>query len=212
MGYFAFFTPPGQYYLQASEAGGFQSWRSPLIEVITQVVHRNIPLTQFGHGNAAHVMLTPSGLSQVKVNVSPGSMVEWRSASDAAGTTSQLASLNANPVGRLLTPLGPLINPLGFDSGTLIPGSIYQRQFITPGLFLYASKPSGSYWVSACFSSLPKTLKVFTNGESTFRSKFKWSMNRCIQPCDYDPPASPSKAPGQRASKLLPLLRHVLGK
>ncbi len=137
-GYFAFFTPPGQYYLQASATGGFQSWRSPLIEVITQVVHRNIPLTQFSQGSAAHVTLIPSGLSQAKVNVSPGGVVEWRSALDAAGTANQLAALNDNPVGRLLSTLDPLINPLGFDSGMLIPGSIYQRQFITPGLYTYS--------------------------------------------------------------------------
>ncbi len=43
-GYFAFFTPPGFYYLQVEGKAGYQSWRSPVIQVINEIVHVNVPL------------------------------------------------------------------------------------------------------------------------------------------------------------------------
>ena len=33
-GYFAFFTPPGFYYLQVDGKPGYQPWRSPVIQVV----------------------------------------------------------------------------------------------------------------------------------------------------------------------------------
>ena len=47
-GYFAFFTPPGFYYLDVQGKAGYQSWRSPVVQVITEIVHVNVPLTPVG--------------------------------------------------------------------------------------------------------------------------------------------------------------------
>ena len=44
-GYYAFYTPPGRYYVRVTGKGGFQSWRSPVITVKNELVHLNVPLT-----------------------------------------------------------------------------------------------------------------------------------------------------------------------
>jgi len=52
-GYFAFFTPPGFYYLQvegipatgSGQMPAYQSWRSPVVQVISEIVHVNVSYT-----------------------------------------------------------------------------------------------------------------------------------------------------------------------
>lgn len=56
-GYFAFFTPPGHYYLQVEGKPGYQPWRSPVIEVTTQIVHVNVPYTPWPTGDVSQVTL-----------------------------------------------------------------------------------------------------------------------------------------------------------
>ncbi len=138
-GYFAFFTPPGFYYLQAEGANGYQSWRSPVVHVINEIVHVNMPLTRWTTGAIAQVTLTPEGPGPSVVTIPANGSVEWISTLDATATAADLARLNANPV---LQPrsggaLDPLTSTLGFDGGLLLPGQVYRRQFIEPGIYIY---------------------------------------------------------------------------
>ncbi|HEX7596729.1 MAG TPA: hypothetical protein VF518_00850, partial [Polyangia bacterium] len=71
-GYFAFFTPPGKYYLQATGANGYRSWRSPLIEVIAQAVHANVPLTPWASSRVSSVTLSPDGPNRSTVVIPKG--------------------------------------------------------------------------------------------------------------------------------------------
>ncbi len=52
-GYFAFFTPPGFYYLEAEGVSGYQAWRSPVVEVVNEIVHVNVPLTSLAGAPAS---------------------------------------------------------------------------------------------------------------------------------------------------------------
>ena len=75
-GYFAFFTPPGYYYLQVEGPAGYQSWRSPVIQVVNEIVHVNVPLTPWTDEETAQVTLNPAGPNPATLNVSPGTTVE----------------------------------------------------------------------------------------------------------------------------------------
>jgi plastocyanin len=137
-GYFAFFTPPGKYYLQATNADGYQTWRSPVIEVIAEIVHANIPLTPAIADQVTQVTLTPDGPSPSSVKINPGETIEWVSTLGASPTLSDLAEKTANPVLRILSSLDPLINILGFDGGRLAPGETFKRQFTREGIYTYS--------------------------------------------------------------------------
>lgn len=84
-GYFAFFTPPGFYYLQVDGKEGYQPWRSPVVEVITEIIHVNVPLTPWSTGNT-QIMLSPEGTNPAIVTIAPGSSVEWRATLDISLT------------------------------------------------------------------------------------------------------------------------------
>jgi len=139
-GYFAFFTPPGYYYLQASAAGGYQAWRSPVVQVVNEIVHVNIPLTPGRDDAPAQVQLTASGTSPAIVRVPPGRGVQWLSTlADGAGAA-ELARWTENPAIRPRTEgaLDPLVNTAGFDAGRLAPGETYRRQFAAAGVYDYS--------------------------------------------------------------------------
>jgi hypothetical protein len=136
-GYFAFFTPPGSYYLQVEGIPGYQPWRSPVVQVITEIVHINVPYTPWPAGAASQVSLTPDGPSQATVQVGVGDSVEWVSTLPANTTLDELARYRENPVLRLLSDLDPLSNVLGWDGGELAPGSVYRRQFTRAGTYTY---------------------------------------------------------------------------
>ena len=137
-GYFAFLTPPGKYYLQATSASGYQSWRSPVIQVTAQAVHANIPLTPWSSSQKAQVTLTPEGPSPATIVIPPGGTVEWVSSLANSLTLAQLESMTADPILRILSSLNPLTNILGFDGGMLAPGQIYLRQFDQAGTYTYS--------------------------------------------------------------------------
>jgi hypothetical protein len=59
-GYFAFFTPPGSYYLDVQSADGFQPWRSPDVQVISEIVHVNVPDTPVAPQGTTTVRITPA--------------------------------------------------------------------------------------------------------------------------------------------------------
>lgn len=146
-GYYAFFTPPGKYYLEVDpiEAGGdasYQPWRSPVIDVITQIVHVNVPLTPWPEDLVAGmpgVSLLPDGPEPAVITVPVGSAVKWTSMMDPKTPLEDLAYYTENP---LLQPrsggtLDPLISTLGFDGGMLAPGANFYRQFDEPGEYPY---------------------------------------------------------------------------
>lgn len=135
-GYFAFFTPPGFYYLQVEGKEGFQSWRSPVIEVVNEIVHVNVPLTPWT-GRDAQVALTPDGPVPPTVTVAAGQSVEWRATANPLLSPEALVRLYDNPVARPLSARNPLSDTLGFDGGMMAPGRIYRRQFTAPGVYTY---------------------------------------------------------------------------
>ncbi len=136
-GYFAFFTPPGYYYLQVDGPEGYQSWRSPVVEVITEVVHVNVPLTPDGLAAAQQILLTPNGPDLPVITITAGSEVTWMAdlADDLA--PEWVTALYANPHLHVVSQLDPLNNTLGWDSGLMAPGSVYHRRFDAPGVYLY---------------------------------------------------------------------------
>ncbi|MBN1317568.1 MAG: hypothetical protein JXA42_18945 [Anaerolineales bacterium] len=136
-GYFAFFTPPGFYYLEVDEIDGYQSWRSPVVQVITEIVHVNVPYTPWPEGAISQLSMTPDGLSQAVVQVGVGDSVEWVSTLPASSTLIDLARYRENPVLHLKSDLDPLTDLLGWDGGMLIPGGIYRRQFNQSGTYTY---------------------------------------------------------------------------
>jgi plastocyanin len=136
-GYFAFFTPPGLYYLQVDGKPGYESWRSPVIEVSNQVVHVNVPLTPFPVGTVHQVTLMPFGMLPPTIKIPVGDSVEWFSTL-SGGDVEGLLQYTRNPVLRPLSDLDPQSNILGWDGGMLVPGQTYRRQFNQAGNYSYS--------------------------------------------------------------------------
>jgi plastocyanin len=136
-GYYAFFTPPGHYYIQVDGVHGYQPWRSPVVEVITQIVHVNVPYTPLPPEAVRTVTLTPDGPDPSVVTVSVGSAVEWRSELRATDTVSDLITWFENPVLHLESDLDVLLDTDGWDAGYLEPGRTYRRKFIGAGTYTY---------------------------------------------------------------------------
>ncbi|HHY57592.1 MAG TPA: hypothetical protein GYA08_19375 [Chloroflexi bacterium] len=137
-GYFAFFTPPGDYYLQVEGKPGYQSWRSPVIHVVNEIVHVNVPLTPWTDGTVAQVTLDPTGPGPATLNVPVGGVVEWRAPWDNQAPPEPQLALVENPTVHLLSARNPLSDTLGFDGGMLAPGQVYRRQFTAPGTYTYS--------------------------------------------------------------------------
>jgi hypothetical protein len=138
-GYFAFFTPPGKYYLQVDPGNGFQSWRSPSVTVVNTIVHVNVPLTPVPSGSGTPVTLSSDGPGPLVTTIPLGSSVEWLSTLNEGATAAELRTSNDDPVlqPRTSNPLDPLTSPLGFDGGMLKPGQAYRRQRSTLGEYAY---------------------------------------------------------------------------
>ena len=136
-GYFAFFTPPGYYYLEVEGIPGYQRWRSPVVQVVTQVVHVNVPYTPWVETAAATVTLTPDGPDPAVVTVPVGSAVQWVSQVRETDTITDVVRWTENPILRLRSDLDPLQDAKGFDAGYLEPGRGYRRQFSWPGEYTY---------------------------------------------------------------------------
>jgi hypothetical protein len=139
-GYFAFFTPPGDYYLQVDGIAGYQSWRSPVAHVITEIVHVNVPLTPVGPAQGVPtgaITLTQVGPSPAVITVPLGSVIEWSSELSGTLPMEQLAHWMVDPVLRLLSERDPLSDTLGWDGGRMAPGQVYRRQFIQAGTYHY---------------------------------------------------------------------------
>ncbi len=139
-GYFAFFTPPGDYYLQVDGIAGYQKWRSPVMHVSTEIVHVNVPLTPVGVAQSMPtyaVTLTQAGPTPAVMTVTVGSAVEWTAELSGTLPMEQLMSLIDNPASRPLSVRNPLSDTLGWDGGLLSPGQVYQRSFMWAGTYGY---------------------------------------------------------------------------
>lgn len=136
-GYFAFYTPPGKYYLQVNGIDGYQSWRSGVIEVTNQLVHVNVPLSP-NKVMDQQVLLTAYGPVQPVVSIKLGQTVEWRYLVDESSGAGEFMKEIENPLSRLVSSLDPLADVLGFDSGMLIPDQTYRRQFNELGTYTYS--------------------------------------------------------------------------
>jgi hypothetical protein len=139
-GYFAFFTPPGQYYLQVDATNGYQSWRSPVVTVVNELVHVNIPMTPLAAGPGSRVTLTPDGPQPQVIYAPRGGSVEWVSTLAEDASAADLLNFTENP---MMQPrsgglLDPIVNILGFDGGMLKPGQTFTRQFNAIGEYTYS--------------------------------------------------------------------------
>ncbi|MEZ4767393.1 MAG: hypothetical protein R2844_03095 [Caldilineales bacterium] len=164
-GYFAFFTPPGQYYLQVDGKPGYQSWRSPVITVVNEIVHVNVPYTPWSEPpvieSVTEILLTASGPQPASVTVPAGTTVQWRAEVDGL-SPSELAAQTDNPVLQPLSALNPISTTLGWDGGMLKPGQTYQRQMNQPGPYTYTDGlgNEGQVCVDTC-TPLAVTLASF---------------------------------------------------
>lgn len=141
-GYFAFFTPPGRYYLQADAPNGYQSWRSPVVTVVDDIVHVNVPLTPTGTGGVTRVSLSPDAITPSTLEVQPGALVEWTATLPATASAGDVLAQSQNPTLHAVVKdrNGTAIdstNPAGFDSGMLTPGQAFRRQFALAGVYAY---------------------------------------------------------------------------
>jgi hypothetical protein len=136
-GYFAFYTPPGHYYLQISGKDGFQPWRSPVITVVDKLVHVNVPLTPVSNLVMQMVNLTVSGPARPMVFLEPGDTLAWLAETTPDISSQSRQAYTENPVLHPLIALDPLTNILGWDGGMLIPGQVYTRRFDQIGLYSY---------------------------------------------------------------------------
>jgi plastocyanin len=137
-GYYAFFSPPGMYYLQVDGGQDYQSWRSPVFPITTRPLHTNVPLTPVGQDLILpHITLTPNGPEPAAIAIAAGESVEWIVETSETALPEELIRLYDNPLIRLLSDLDPLGSLLGWDSGMLAPGRAYRRQFTQPGTYTY---------------------------------------------------------------------------
>jgi plastocyanin len=141
-GYFAFFTPPGQYYLQVDGKPGYQPWRSPVITVVNEIVHVNVPYTPWSEPAEAatalaEVLLTANGPQPASITVALGDTVQWTAEVDSLALPEALAQQMENPSLQPLSVLNAISSTLGWDGGKLQPGQVYRRQMNQPGRFSY---------------------------------------------------------------------------
>ena len=136
-GYYAFYTPPGHYYVQVTGPADFQPWRSPVITVVDQLVHLNVPLTPNITLPAKTINLTVTGPDQPVVTLNPGDALAWTAEVIPNISDTARKQYTLNPVIHPLSDLNPQNDILGWDSGMLIPGQVYTRQFSQPGIYTY---------------------------------------------------------------------------
>jgi hypothetical protein len=60
--------------LQVEGPAGFQTWRSQVVEVASEIVHSNVPLTPVGPDGSPRVTVTPDGVTPTTLTVPVGGM------------------------------------------------------------------------------------------------------------------------------------------
>ncbi len=136
-GYFAFFTPPGEYYLQVDPPAGYQPWRSPVVSVVNKIVHVNVPITPTSAAETFTLTSSTAGISQPNFTVPVGAQVRWVAALSPLEDPGDLITASTDPVLHLLSNPDPFASIDGLDSGRMVPGESYTRQFNTLGTFTY---------------------------------------------------------------------------
>ncbi|MCA9869294.1 MAG: hypothetical protein KC487_02755, partial [Anaerolineae bacterium] len=112
----------GQYYLQVDGKPGYQPWRSPVITVVNEIVHVNVPYTPWTEPPAietvTEILLTAAGPQPASVTVPAGTTVQWRADVDGL-SPADLATQTDDPVLQPLSVLNPISTTLGWDGGML---------------------------------------------------------------------------------------------
>jgi hypothetical protein len=160
-GYYAFYTPPGDYYVKVTDKTGFQFWRSPVITVTNKLVHLNVPLTPISNQNIRRVNLTVTGPDKQIVYVPTGGTVEWLSEMIPNISPESRKRYTEDPIIWLLSEIDPLTNTLGWDGGMMAPGQIFQRRFDQDGEYFYSDALGhiGKVYVGSLKIFLPIILK-----------------------------------------------------
>jgi plastocyanin len=125
-GAFSFFTPVGTYQLNVSRSG-YQSYRSADIDVVSEAVHVDVPLTPEIKEAARYVVvITEYGFEPAYLAVLPGDIIEWvNMATDGHTATSLQNQTGAAGAGAAAS----------FDSGLLLAGERYKFQTAAEGTF-----------------------------------------------------------------------------
>jgi len=151
-GYFSFFTPPGQFYIQVDSMDGYQSWRSQVVTVVNDIVHVNIPLTPSVQDPLYVIRVSKDGFSQSVLNVPLGARVRWDVVQGIQEDSVSLLSDIVNPLLRLVSTPDPFASTNGWDSGRLYPGQSYSRQFDQPGSYTYTDSAGHTATINVGFS------------------------------------------------------------
>jgi plastocyanin len=120
-GYFSFWTPPGTYQLDVTRSG-YQPYRSDDIEVIDELVRRDVHLTPIIEAEADHRMIVDEqGFATPALTVAPGTVIEW---------------LNLSP-GEHRVMLESDANTTQWDSGLLDTGESYTVRLDNEGVYTF---------------------------------------------------------------------------
>lgn len=148
-GYFSFFTPVGTYRLEASRSG-YQSYRSTDIQVVSEAVRYDIPLTPQMTEAAKHVVqVTEYGFEPAYLAVAPGDVVEWVNMAVDGHTATSLKTVT-----------GAAVREANFDSGLMLAGERYQYRFDSTGTFTYFDAVNSANTATIVVGDAP-SIKVF---------------------------------------------------
>jgi uncharacterized repeat protein (TIGR01451 family) len=131
-GYFSYFTPAGTYRLAVSRAG-YQDYRSTDIEVISEIVRYDVPLTPKIDEAVDHVIIVAeNGFEPAYLVAQPGDVVQFVNMdTDGHTATAAKAETAAAAVGGIY-----------FDSGLLLAGEKYTFQLTAAGSYRFVDNAS----------------------------------------------------------------------
>ncbi len=189
-GYFAFFTPPGKYYLAVQNPDSYQAWRSRDIQVISEIVHQNVPYTPDPGSVAASVYeriyVSPLGLKREddsdgsSLMVKGGTIVEWIATGGDSATPAQVLAWQADPVIHILSDIDPDGNIRGFDSGMLTPLTFYRYRFDAPGTYAYSYSADNPELKGTIIVSSASNNSDNSGGGGSDRTSKKLSITKTI--------------------------------
>jgi plastocyanin len=120
-GYFSFWTPPGTYQLDVNRSG-YQPYRSDDIEVVDELVRRDVHLTPIIEAAAdQRIVVDEQGFATPSLTVAPGTVIEWLNLS--AGEHRVMLAADANTT--------------QWDSGLLDTGESYTVRLDDEGIYTF---------------------------------------------------------------------------
>jgi plastocyanin len=134
-GFFSFLTPPGAYRFDVSRAG-YQPYRSPTLDVVSDPVLYDAPLTPIIDEAADHrIEISEFGYEPAVLAVKPGDVIEWVNLDgDGHSTTSfKEAGAAATSVGEV-----------AWDSGLLATGESYKFRAGAEGVYAYSDRANAA--------------------------------------------------------------------